>query len=714
MSFLDRFLKSTDKQIVAGAENGAAGPLNYDVGQATYPDANYANFASEGYAKNEIVHACIRELAAAAASPRYMVQAPSTDGGTVEVTSGLLYDLMTRPNSTDNWYSFIEQLVTYLQVAGNAYIYKERTRGNRVTALKILRPDRMRIIGASYGAAGFVYEVGGQDHYLPVEDMCHLSLPNPAGDLYGLSPLQVLSRTVNLDLNMTDFAKVYFQNAGVPSGLLKLRRRLNTQEEASTIRSRWRSQFGGKNNFHRIAILDEDADYQQMASAPKDMAMSELHDLTESRICAVFGVPAILVGANVGLQRSTYSNYREARLAFHSETLEPLVGRILRYLNDHLFSEYPGNETLTVDWSAMRANLDDKADQTARVNALFTGGIVTLNEARQQLGFDALISGDIRRIPAAVFEMGEGDSMAPVAIGAAPEAVEQSLQAYPTKGSFDIWRLLGGEEKAPRPAPRGAMTARRLLEDRETETDIMLPKLQQYFRGVRNRVDGILGRHMERGSDETKEFPFDADELLPSAEINGLAEIIRASTARVSRKTFDIINDAGVAGTLDWDEKLPVVQAALTQAPTRATMIHRTSHRNIQRAIATALERGYSIAGLARGVPDDNFPGLRSLLTETEKRARLIARTEIMRTQNQTSVGFYQEQGFGYVRADDPDGDPDDTYVDPGDPYGRTCIERHGQVYSLEDARNIDDHPNGRLNWLPMPRDYKPEDTVDQ
>ena len=721
MSFLDRFFRTSEKQMVADPEIGAAVPLNYDVGQATYPDANYANFASEGYAKNEIVHACIRELATAAASPRYMVQAPSTDGGTVEVTSGLLYDLVTRPNSTDNWYSFIEQLVTYLQVAGNAYIYKERTRGNRVTALKILRPDRMRIIGASYGAAGFVYEVGGQDHYLPVEDMCHLSLPNPAGDLYGLSPLQVLSRIVNLDLNMTDFAKVYFQNAGVPSGLLKLRRRLNTQEEASTIRSRWRSQFGGRNNFHRIAILDEDADYQQMASAPKDMAMSELHDLTESRICAVFGVPAILVGANVGLQRSTYSNYREARLAFHSETLEPLVSRILRYLNDHLFSEYPGNETLTVDWSAMRSGLDDKADQTARVNALFTGGIVTLNEARQQLGLDALISGDIRRIPAAVFEMGEGDSMAPVAIGAAPESVEQSRGLYPVKdslgssGDYRPWYAAGMEsEKAPRPAPRGAMTARRLLEDRETETDIMLPKLQRYFRGVRNRVDGILGRHMERGTDETKDFPFDADELLPSAEINGLAEIIRASMARVSKKTFDIINDSGVAGTLDWDEKLPVVQSALTQAPTRATMIHRTSHRNIQRAIATALERGYSIEGLARGVPDDNFPGLRSLLTETEKRARLIARTEIMRTQNQTSVGFYQEQGFGYVRADDPDGDPDDTYVDPGDPYGRTCIERHGQVYSLEDARNIDDHPNGRLNWLPMPRDYRPEDTVDQ
>ena len=83
-----------------------------------------------------------------------------------------------------------------------------------------------------------------------------------------------------------------------------------------------------------------------------------------------------------------------------------------------------------------------------------------------------------------------------------------------------------------------------------------------------------------------------------------------------------------------------------------------------------------------------------------------------MRTQNQTSVGFYQEQGFGYVRADDPDGDPDDNYIDPGD--GRTCRQRHNQVYTLDEARNVDDHPNGRLNWLPMPRDYRPEDTVDQ
>ena len=671
-------------------------PLNIGVGVASYPDANYGNFASEGYGKSEIVHACIRELSISAATPRYHITAPSTDGGSVEIERGLLYDLVATPNPYTDWYSFVERLVTFLMVSGNAYAIKERGRNDQVSALYLLRPDRVAIVPGDYGAQGYVYTVGGVEYAVETRDMCHLALPNPSGDLYGLSPLQVLSRTVNLDLNMTDFAKVYFQNAGVPSGLLKVKRRLTSQEEASTIRSRWRSQFGGVNNFHRIAILDDDAEYQAMSNSPKDMALEGLHNLTESRICAVFGVPPILVGANVGLQRSTFSNYREARLAFHSETLEPMVARILRYFNRNLFSEYPGNETLAVDWSAMRAVLDDAAAASARITGLFAGGLVTLNEAREQLGFEAVSDGGVRRIPSSVFEVQEGQP-ATVAVDAAP--VEAALAA-PV------------EHKAPSVAPRGRILQRRMLVEREEETDALVSSLNRHFRGIRNRVDGILGRYMERQNPDTKTFPFEVEDMLPPIETGNLGNILRAAQVRVSKLTFKGIADSGLAGTLDWSEKLPVIQRILHTAPARAQMIHRTSSRAIQRGVQTALERGYSISQLARGVPDDKFPGLRSILTETDNRARLIARTEVMRTQNQTSIGYFQQQGYMYVRADDVDGDPNDDYVDPGDPFGRTCAERHGQIYQLADAQNIDDHPNGTLNWLPMPRGYTPEETV--
>ena len=693
---------------------GATVPLNYDIGNASYPDVSFANLASEGYVKSEIVHACIRELAVGAASAHYQVIAPSTEGGTVSVERGPLYDLMRRPNPAMSWYQFIEQFVTFLQVAGNVYTYKERDRGNRVTALQLLRPDRIRIVSGAYGAESYIYEVDGKDYRLPKEDVCHLALPNPGGDLYGLSPLQTLARTVNLDSAMTDFAKVYFQNAGVPSGLLKLKRRLQTQEEASTIRSRWRSQFGGSSNFHRVAILDEDADYQQMASAPKDMALSELHNLTESRICSVFQVPAILVGANVGLQRSTYSNYREARMAFHSETLEPMVARILDHLNFYITDqEYGGPEYITVDWSAMRASLDDRTSETTRVTALFGNGVITLNEARSALGFEALDDGDVRRIQASVFEVGEGGDV-PVAVGAASIAegarrlgdvkTGSALTPPVTVDTPDI--------KAPRVARRAGMLRRQLLEDREELTDELTPNIQRYFRGLRNRVDGILGRYMSRDITDVKALPFDEDALIPDGEFNQLSPVLRAAILNISKKTFDAINGNGLAGTLEWSEKLPLIQSLGTSAPQRAQLIHRTTSGAIKKAVRVALREGYSVEQLAKGVPADGFPGLRSILTETEKRARLIARTEVMRTQNQTSVGFYKAQGFNWVRADDVDGDEDDNYIDPGDPYGFTCAERHNQVYSVEDAANIDDHPNGTLNWQPMPRDFSPEEVV--
>ena len=698
----------------APGDIGATVPLNYDIGNASYPDVSFANLASEGYVKSEIVHACIRELAVGAASAHYQVIAPSTEGGTVSVERGPLYDLMRRPNPAMSWYQFIEQFVTFLQVAGNVYTYKERDRGNRVTALQLLRPDRIRIVSGAYGAESYIYEVDGKDYHLPKEDVCHLALPTPGGDLYGLSPLQTLARTVNLDSAMTDFAKVYFQNAGVPSGLRKLTRRLQTPEEAAAIRSRWRSLFGGSSNFHRVAILDEDADYQQMASAPKDMALSELHNLTESRICSVFQVPAILVGANVGLQRSTYSNYREARMAFHSETLEPMVARILDHLNFYITDqEYGGPEYITVDWSAMRASLDDRTSETTRVTALFGNGVITLNEARSALGFEAIQDGDVRRIQASVFEVGEGGDV-PVAVGAASIAdgarrlgdvkTGSALTPPVTVDTPDI--------KAPRVARRAGMLRRQLLEDREQLTDELTPNIQRYFRGLRNRVDGILGRYMSRDITDVKALPFDEDALIPDGEFNQLSPVLRAAILNISKKTFDAINGNGLAGTLAWSEKLPLIESLGTSAPQRAQLIHRTTSGAIKKAVRVALREGYSVEQLAKGVPADGFPGLRSILTETEKRARLIARTEVMRTQNQTSVGFYKAQGFNWVRADDVDGDEDDNYIDPGDPYGFTCAERHNQVYSVEDAANIDDHPNGTLNWQPMPRDFSPEEVV--
>ena len=249
-----------------------------------------------------------------------------------------------------------------------------------------------------------------------------------------------------------------------------------------------------------------------------------------------------------------------------------------------------------------------------------------------------------------------------------------------------------------------------LLKDRQDLTERTEKAIKVYFRKIKSRVDGTLGRNMERSIvDVQKAFPFGADGLIPDDAEQELADILYRVYTRVTRATYGRINDSGIAGVLEWSANLPSVTSVTSTASARATLIHHTTRKVYQKAIDMAMERGYSIEQLARGVPDEKFPGIRSIAKETTIRARLIARTEVMRTQNLSSLAHYKAQGFEYMRADDVDGGEDDNYIPDGDPYGRTCAERNGQIYTAEDAALIMDHPNGTLNWEPMPRNYKPE-----
>ena len=79
MALWNLFTKATDSEIAASV------PLVNDLSQVRYPVDNYENFAAQGYGKNEIVYACIRELADGVASPRYYIGVEGPEGGIEEI-----------------------------------------------------------------------------------------------------------------------------------------------------------------------------------------------------------------------------------------------------------------------------------------------------------------------------------------------------------------------------------------------------------------------------------------------------------------------------------------------------------------------------------------------------------------------------------------------------------------------------------------------------
>ena len=269
-------------------------------------------FAHEAMNSDSLVYACLRELATAASEPAYRVMLPTNEQPVEAPITNPIVQILERPNDQQDFYQFVDELVINLYVSGNAYIYKIRNGAGKVIGMKLLRSDRVNIkVNPRDGRLNYQYEIDSVRYALNPDDVSQLKFPSMTSDVYGLSPLQPIASIINLDLAQIQYAKFFFQNSGTPSGLLKVKRRLQTPEDAERIRSRWRSSFGG-GNMHKLAVLDEDATYERLGESLSNMAFPELRDTTESRICMALGIPPILIGSVVGLDRATYSNYREA------------------------------------------------------------------------------------------------------------------------------------------------------------------------------------------------------------------------------------------------------------------------------------------------------------------------------------------------------------------------------------------------------------------
>jgi hypothetical protein len=105
-----------------------------------------------------------------------------------------------------------------------------------------------------------------------------------------------------------------------------------------------------------------------------------------------------------------------------------------------------------------------------------------------------------------------------------------------------------------------------------------------------------------------------------------------------------------------------------------------TTKEAIQSALSQGFEEGLSIAEIGDLIEGST--------TFNELRAETIARTETMFAYNDAALNSYGEFGVDQVQAIDGDGDPE-------------CAARDGQVFDVEEAYSIEDHPNGTLDWVP-------------
>ena len=364
-------------------------------GNPIYPDVNYAKLAQIGYKKNVYVYRCVNLIANTFSGITFNLYHKDGSDKDTEIESHPSLDLMKRPNEFQGETDFKKNLMAYLQISGNTYVESvSPSKSSPPRELFSIRPDLMKIVPGNRmnPILGYEYTLNGLKHLFPFEDIFHGKLFNPLEDPiigYGQSPLEPALKSVTLVNESMDWNNSLLQNGACPSAILKMAGSL-TDDQRELLKEEIEREWQGPENRGKVFLAEEGMEWEQVSLSPKELQILELLTLGAKQICITYGIDSSLISDGTN---KTYSNFKESRSALYEDVLLPLADWFADdFLNAWLLPKFPGTENMYFSYSTdnIEALNEDRKYVYERNISAFDKGLISINEAREALGFSEL------------------------------------------------------------------------------------------------------------------------------------------------------------------------------------------------------------------------------------------------------------------------------------------------------------------------------------
>lgn len=275
------------------------------------------------------VYACVRLLAETVAGLPLHLFRDIGNNAKEKASAHPLYKLLYRqPNPEMTSFSFRETLMTHLLLWGNAYAQIIRDGRNNILALYPLLPEYMETDRDDKGRIYYIYHAytdekpgkKNQDIYFRYDEVFHVPGLGFNG-LIGFSPIAMMKNALGTTLAVEKYGSAFFKNGAQPSGVLEHPGILKNPEK---IRQNWSDVYGGSNNAHKVAVLEEGMKYTAISLPPEDSQFLSTREFGVNEICRIFRVPPHMVQ---DLSHSTFSNIEHQSIDFVVHTLTPWLVR---------------------------------------------------------------------------------------------------------------------------------------------------------------------------------------------------------------------------------------------------------------------------------------------------------------------------------------------------------------------------------------------------
>lgn len=212
----------------------------------------------------------------------------------------LAWMLNPDPTIYTSWQEFAKQLFWDFQMGEVFVLATERYADGYPSRLRVMPPWAFKV---EMDGSRRRYWIGSIE---VTDDVLHIRYKSSTDQARGVGPLDQAGARVTVAGLLQRTIEDVARNSSVPPYILEVQRRLN-RGEADELLDMWLE--ARKRASGAPAIVSGGTKAQAMHQpSPKDMALLELSQFTESRIAVKLGVPPFLMGLPSGGDSMTYSN----------------------------------------------------------------------------------------------------------------------------------------------------------------------------------------------------------------------------------------------------------------------------------------------------------------------------------------------------------------------------------------------------------------------
>jgi HK97 family phage portal protein len=301
-----------------------------------------------------------------------------------EIYSHPALDLLYEVHEFSNYFDNMQMTSTYLDLTGNAYWYIVKDSIGTPVGIYQMRPDYTKIVqGKQKMIKGYIYGNNSDKSALKTDDVIRFYVPNPSSFLYGKSCIEAASAEVSRNNLYNVYENSNIKNNGRPDFVVKYDGQL-TREDQKRLDYEWNRLYQGASNSHKIKIMDSNWSIDKLSFNPKDMEFLNGRVFTKKDLASMFGVPYGLLDTSDELKAGL-----DNVLSYYQRfAIKPRLRRIEESLNEQYIPLFDNSGSL---FFAFDDPVDD--DKQFKVNknvAYVKHGIISINEAREDEGYDSV------------------------------------------------------------------------------------------------------------------------------------------------------------------------------------------------------------------------------------------------------------------------------------------------------------------------------------